>query len=180
MTDKAHPYDPMLAQWEAAGRRGKSDWTPRKEIEASGGTIQAPDEHTLLVTVDSAFDRGRPIGPDEERTLQFSGHAPWRAKSFSVPEELCRHFSITGLRCARVEYIPNEAIPCALFSTAICVLCRKQRVADFLTTDWPVVFPGTTLSLTVRNTSDVSAHFRGIFEAEHASIEKSPLYGSCL
>src|SRR4029077_15805177 len=154
------PID-MVTQWDAAGGVG---WTPRKDVEAVGGMIEQPDERPLLITIDSTRTPHRIVEAGATMTIAFSSDVAWSAKSFSVPEEICRHFKLMSLRCARVEYVPSEGIDCSIFSDAQCVTCRKQ-IFKKLNISWPTVFPGTALGVVVTNASDVPVSFRGTFEA---------------
>lgn len=166
MSDKRYGPSPtdMVTQWDAASDKTPPGWTPRKDIEAIGGKIHQ-DEGIILVTISSDRTPDRTILPGKTSLISFSSDVGWCAKSFSVPEEICRHFKLMSLQCGRVEYVPNGGVDCSVFSDAQCVSCRKQKVSEKLNISWPTVFAGATLGVCVKNVSDVPMVFRGTFEA---------------
>jgi hypothetical protein len=157
------------------GGGSAGEWKPRATLEGTdvqGGHVVAHESRILLVTVESKKQLREPIQPGASATLVFTAPIPWAAVSLSVPDELSHRFWIEAMRCARLEFIPTDGVPCSLFSDATCAACRKARVADKLGVSWPIAYPGTPLTVTVQNRSDVPSHFQMTFEA----LPEAPSY----
>lgn len=179
-------YDPtpagMVEAWKQADQEPskKPEWTEREVVGGTHGELEVRSgkaERVILVTADSANQPNGDalIRPGEERRMTFTSAVAWAGIAFSVSSEHAHLFLLDSMQCAMMEFIPDEGIPCTLLSDAACVECRLPHVKRHLPTRWPVVLPGTHLTIMVKNVGDQPSHFRGTFEAE-----SGPTHYPCL
>jgi hypothetical protein len=162
----------MVAQWAAAGGKVEDlpGWTEREVVGGDVGELlvrKDKERGGVLVTADSLRQVNKDtIKPGETRRMVFTSCVPWTGKSFSVSSEHAHLFVLRSVQCGRIEYVPDEGVPCTLLSDAPCLECRQKNVRRYLPTSWPVCLPGTNLTIDVENVGDQPSHFRGTFEAD--------------
>lgn len=158
-------------------------WREVEKVQERGGSVERMkgDPRRILVSGSSREQSpNTPIEPGASRTLSFSGSLLWAARSFSVPHDLAGRFELVSIRCAMIEWVSDGlGLPCSLFSDASCVACRRAKVYEHITDEWPIVFPGTSLTIVVKNVSDVPSHFVGTFEAEQ-TVDGIHAHGPCI
>lgn len=156
---------------DRAGDRpsGKCEWAEREVVGGTESELEVRSCKTkalILVTADSRNQENKtPIQPGEVRRMAFTSVVAWAGAAFSVSSEHAHLFVLESMQCARMEFMPDQGIACTLLSDAPCVECRLSHVKRHLPTSWPTVFPGTHLTMVVKNIGDQPSHFRGTFEA---------------
>lgn len=170
------PYKPVALPPPELRRleKPKPEWREQEVTGGADGELEIrtspKDKRYVLVTADSRNQVDKsPIPPGETRSLHFTSAIPWTGVAFSVPADLAPHFDLVSLQCARIEFVAGydgASLPCSIFSDAACADCRLEKVRRHLPTSWPTLYPGTSMRVTVKNTSAEPRHFRGTFEAE--------------
>lgn len=96
-----------------------------------------------------------PIGAGLSRTLTASPTVPFCISRLIVARTAAPFFGITSIKAARVEYLSDgEPIPADMFA-ADSALMPPMRM--------PMLYPGTTISVTVTNNDTADHHFDSSF-----------------
>jgi hypothetical protein len=96
-----------------------------------------------------------PIGAGLSRTLTASPTVPFCISRLITARTSAPFFGITSIKAARVEYLSDgEPIPADMFA-ADSALMPPMRM--------PMLYPGTTISVTVTNNDTADHHFDSSF-----------------
>lgn len=96
-----------------------------------------------------------PIGAGLSRTLTASPTVPFCISRLIVARTAAPFFGITSIKAARIEYLSDgEPIPADMFA-ADSALMPPMRM--------PMLYPGTTISVTVTNNDTADHHFDSSF-----------------